>query len=277
MDLHTVTSFRRARSRADLALAEGEVLLAGGTWLMSDPQPSTTGLVDLTSLGWPDLEVFPEGLRIGATCTIARLVAWASGPEVPEGWPAAALAVEAAHSLLASAGVWSTATVGGNVCQAFAAGAVISLAAALDGVAHVWTADGGEVRVPVVELVTGDGTTRLARGDVLRAVELPAAALRSRARLHRIALAELGRAAAVVTGRVDDDGAAVFSITAATAVPAVLRFDRLPGADELAAAVAGVDGYYTDPLGPEDWRRGVSLVLAERTRAELAHVPELAA
>ena len=270
MDIHTVTSFRRARSRADLALAEGEVLLAGGTWLMSDPQPGATGFVDLTTLGWPDLEVTPEGLRIGATCTIARLVAWAGGPEVPPEWSAAALAVDAVRSLLAGPGVWATATVGGNVCRAYAAGALISFAVALDGVAHVWTADGGEVRLPVAQLITGDGTTCLRRGDVLRAVELPAAALRSRARLHRIALAELGRAAAVVTGRVDDDGTAVFGITAATTVPAVLRFPVLPGPEDLAEAVAGAAGYYTDPLGPEDWRRGVSVVLAERARAELA-------
>lgn len=270
MDIHTVTSFRRALRRDDLTLAEGEVLLAGGTWLMSEPQPGTTGFVDLTTLGWPDLEVSDAGLRIGATCTIARLVAWARGPEVPAGWTAAPLVVTAVDSLLAGPGVWSTATVGGNVCRAYAAGALVSLAVALDGTAHVWTADGGEVRLPVAQLVTGDGTTCLRRGDVLRAVELPAAALRSRARLHRIALAELGRAAAVVTGRVDDDGSAVFGVTAATTVPAVLRFPALPGPEELAAAVADAAGYYTDPLGPEDWRRGVSVVLAERTRADLA-------
>jgi hypothetical protein len=33
MDLVTVTSHRVARGRADLALAPGEVLLAGGNWL----------------------------------------------------------------------------------------------------------------------------------------------------------------------------------------------------------------------------------------------------
>ncbi len=83
MDINTVTSFRTARTRADLVLAPGEVFMAGGTWLMSEPQPGTTGFIDLTTLGWPDLEVTDAGLRIGATCTIAHLVAWAKGEGAP--------------------------------------------------------------------------------------------------------------------------------------------------------------------------------------------------
>lgn len=270
MDITTVTGFRRARVREDLVLAPGEVFLAGGTWLMSEPQPDTTGFVDLTTMGWPDLEVEDAGLRIGATCTIARLVAWAAGDEVPAAWRAVALVPDAAHALLAGFKIWNTATVGGNVCRSFAAAAMVSLAVALDGDAEVWTPDGGARTLPVAELVTGNGENSLAPGEVLRAVTLPAHALRSRAALRKVALAELGRSGAVVTGRVDPDGAAVFAITAATLRPAVLRFDALPDADALAAAVASASGYYSDPLGAADWRRGASATLAERIRAELA-------
>ncbi|MEU1971835.1 FAD binding domain-containing protein [Microbacterium sp. NPDC019599] len=277
MDIDTVTTYRRARTRDDLALAPGETLIAGGTWLMSEPQPATTGFVDLTTLGWPDLEVADAGLRIGATCTIARLVAWsrdrAAHPPRPPEWTATAMIPDAANALLASFKIWNTATVGGNVCRSFAAGAMVSLAAALDGVAVVWTPDGGERRLPVADLVTGNGTNGLAAGDVLRAVELPAAALRSRAVLRKIALAELGRSGAVVTGRVDEDGSAVFGVTAATLRPVVLRYASLPDAETLAADVEAAPGYYTDPLGAADWRRAVSEVLAERIRAELAEGP----
>ncbi|MDT0182356.1 FAD binding domain-containing protein [Microbacterium sp. ARD31] len=273
MDITSVTSYRRARDRGDLALAPGEVVIAGGTWLMSEPQPGTTGFVDLTTLGWPDLEIDASGLRIAATCTIARLVAWAEGRlpalPVPADWRAAAIVPDAANALLASFKIWNTATVGGNLCRSFAAAAMVSLCVALDGVAEVWTADGGERRIPVAELVTGDGTNVLARGDVLRAVRLPAEALRSRALLRKIALAEHGRSGAVVTGRVDPGGASVFTITAATWTPTVLRFAEMPDAAALAAAVAAASGYYTDPLGSADWRRGVSGVLAERIRVEL--------
>jgi len=275
MDIDTIATYRRARTRGDLALAPGETLLAGGTWLMSEPQPETTGFVDLMTLDWPELEVGGGGLRIGATCTIAHLVAWAQnrgtdGAPLPDSWRATSIIPDAANALLASFKIWNTATVGGNVCRSFAAAAMVSLAAALDGTAVIWTADGGERRLPVAELMTGNGTNSLAADEVLRAVELPARALRSRAVLRRIALAELGRSGAVVTGRIDEDGAAVFVVTAATLVPVVLRYDSLPAADALAADVAAAPGYYTDPLGSADWRRGVSGVLAARIREELA-------
>lgn len=272
MDITSVTSYRYARRREDLALAPGEAFLAGGTWLLSEPQPTTTGFVDLTTLGWTPIEVNAAGLRIAATCTIAELVAWAEGrgdAAVPRRWTAASLVPQAAHALLASFKIWNTATVGGNVCRSFAAAALVSLCAALDGVAEVWLADGGTCRVPVAALVTGNGTNSLTAGDVLRAVEIPAHALRSRARLSKIALAEHGRSGSVVTGRVDEDGTAVFTVTAATVAPVVLRYDVLPAPGELAREVGGASGYYTDPLGSADWRRGVSVVLAERIRAEL--------
>lgn len=269
MDITTVTSYRPARTRADLTLTPGEVVIAGGTWLMSEPQPQTTGFVDLTTLAWPDIEITDAGLRIGATCTIARLLSWAEN-EAPDEWTSLALARPAADALLASFKIWNTATVGGNVCQAFAAGAMISLLSTLDATALVWTPDGGERRVAVADLVIDNQATSLAPGEVLRALDVPAHALRSRVGLRKIALAELGRSGAVVTGRVDPDGTAVFVVTAAVRRPRVLRFARVPGAGELRDAVASATDFYTDPLGSADWRRGVSVVLAERLRTQFA-------
>jgi len=118
--------------------------------------------------------------------------------------------------------------------------------------------------------VTGNGTNSLASGEVLRAVEIPEHALRARTGSRKIALAELGRSGAVLTGRVDEDGRAVFGITAATARPTLLRYDALPDAATLRADTASVDGYHTDPLGTADWRREVSCVLLEELRQELA-------
>ncbi|SDQ60997.1 FAD binding domain-containing protein [Microbacterium sp. cf332] len=274
MDITTVTGFRTARTRGDLALAPGERFLAGGTWLMSEPQPETTGFVDLTTMGWPELEVDETGLRIAATCTIARLVAFAAGRlevHAPADWAALDLVPMAANALLASFKIWNTATVGGNLCRAFAAGAMVSLCAALDGVAVIWRADGSEARMLVADLVVDDGKTCLAPGDLLRAIEIPAATLRSPAALHKIALAELGRSGAVVTGRLDGDGSATFTVTAAVRRPVVLRFETLPSDAALVAAVEAAPGYYSDPLGAADWRRGVSSVLARRVAADLRH------
>lgn len=269
MDITTVTSFRPARSRDDLALGPGEVVIAGGTWLMSEPQPGTTGFVDLTTLGWPDIEVTDEGLRIGATCTIARLLAWVER-DAPAGWTSLSLARPSADALLASFKIWNTATVGGNVCQAFAAGAMIAMLSTLDATALIWTPDGGERRIAVADLVIDNAATSLAPGEVVRALDVPAHALRARVGLQKIALAELGRSGAVVTARVDPDGSAVFVVTAAVRRPRVLRFGRIPGAGELRDAVASATDFYTDPLGSADWRRGVSMVLAERVRRSFA-------
>ncbi|WP_150953785.1 FAD binding domain-containing protein [Microbacterium testaceum] len=269
MDITTVTSYRAARSRADLALAPGEVVIAGGTWLMSEPQPGTTGFVDLTTLEWPDLEITEDGLRIGATCTIARLLAWVEN-EAPTAWTSLALARPAADALLASFKIWNTATVGGNVCQAFAAGAMIALLSTLDATALIWTPGGGERRIAVADLVVDNAATSLAPGEVVRALDIPARALEARVGLQKIALAELGRSGAVVTARVDPDGSAVFVVTAAVRRPRVLRFAQVPGAGELRDAVASAPLFYTDPLGSADWRRGVSVVLAERLRARFA-------
>ncbi|MDQ1123768.1 FAD binding domain-containing protein [Microbacterium trichothecenolyticum] len=265
MDITTVTSYRAARERADLTLAPGEVVIAGGTWLMSEPQPDTTGFVDLTTLGWPDLEITDAGLRIGATCTIARLLEWAEN-EAPAAWTSLALARPAANALLASFKIWNTATVGGNVCRAFAAGAMISLLSTLDATALIWTPDGGERRMAVADLVIDNAATSLTPGEVLRALDVPAHALGARVGLQKIALAELGRSGAVVSARVDTDGSAVFVVTAAVRRPRVLRFARVPSAGELRDAVAAATDFYTDPLGTADWRRGVSVVLAERVR-----------
>jgi xanthine dehydrogenase FAD-binding subunit len=266
VDLNTVDTYRSARTRADLALRPGERIMGGGTWLFSEAQVDTTGLVDLSTMDWPALEYSPAGLRIGATCTIAEL------SQLPprEGWHAHPLFGQCANALLASFKIWNVATVGGNICRSFAAGAMVSLCAALAGVAEVWTPDGGSYQAPVAELVTGNGTNSLAAGEVLRAVDLPAGALRARTAFRKIALADLGRSGAVLTGRVDEDGHAVFTITAATLSPTVLRYPSPPDARTLQQAVESADGYYTDPLGPADWRRAVSAVLLEEIRQELA-------
>lgn len=263
MDLHTVTAYRAARTREDLSLAAGERILGGGTWLYSEPTDAT-GLVDLTTMGWPALEVTEEGLRIGATCTIAELAAYRGG------WPADPLFAQSASALLASFKVWNVATVGGNICRAFAAGAMISLCTALDGVAEVWMPGGDSYRAPVAELITGNGSTNLRPGDVLRAVDIPARALQGRTGFRKIALAELGRSGAVVIGRVHEDGETVFSVTAATLRPGILRYDRMPDVAVLRADVTALPDFYTDPLGAADWRREVAAVLAEDIRQELA-------
>ncbi|MFD1715363.1 FAD binding domain-containing protein [Amnibacterium flavum] len=266
MDLGTIQSYRRATTRADLVLAPGEKFVAGGTWLYSEPQPRLTGLVDITSLDIPTLEVTGAGdLVIGVPCTIAELLALPARTE----WRAQPLFFDCASALLASFKIWNTATVLGNICQSFSAAGMVSLCAALDAMALVWRPDGTDYSLPVADLMTGNGTNALAAGELLAQVTIPARSLRATTAYRKIALAELGRSGAVLTGRVDEDGSAVFAITAATLTPTVLRYDRLPREGALRSDVLTATGYYTDPLGTADWRRGVSAVLLEEIRQQL--------
>lgn len=270
VDLIDVREVRVARTRDDLALAPGEVPLGGGTWLYSEPQPGTTGLVDLTALGWEPLVVSAAGLEIAATCTIAELARFAA----PVDWTAHTLFALCADALLASWKIQGVATVGGNICTALPAGPMTSLSTALDGVALVWTAAGDTVRLPVAELVTGPQTTALGPGDVLRAIELPAATLTSRVGMRRASLTYLGRSAVLVIARADVDGAFVVTVTAATPRPRQFAFPGIPTPAELAAVIdAGTSepgDWYDDPHGSPDWRRALSLRFAEELRVELA-------
>lgn len=266
MDLTAVAAYRRATTRQDLALAPGERFLAGGTWLFSEPNRDVTGLVDLSTMPWAPLEVSQDGLRIGATCTIAQLL------ELPAhlGWRAQPLFDEAAHALLASFKIWNEATVVGNVCRAYAAAAMLAACATLDGVAEIWEPGGGTRHEPVASLPTGNGTTSLAHGEAVRAIDIPSRALEGRTALRKIALAELGRSGAVVTGRADADGSFTIVVTAATLTPTVLRYPIPPSPERVADDVRASDGFYTDALGSEDWRRHVAGVLAAEIVEELS-------
>ena len=266
MDLTAVDVVRLARTRADVVLGPGAAALAGGTWLYSEPQPGTRELVDLTTLGWTPLEVHDAGLTVAATCTIADLVAL---PQQP-GWRAQPVVEHCARMLVASEKIWRAATVGGNVCTALPAGALISLLTALDATAVIWTPDGGERSTPVADLVTGVRTTALRPGEVLRALEIPRAALEADAVARRAALTPHGRSGAVVVGRRDAGGATTLGLTAGVRRPVVLRFAAPPSAAATRDAVAAVTDWYDDVHGAPDWRRAMTLRLAEEVRAELA-------
>ncbi len=162
------------------------------------------------------------------------------------------------------------ATVGGNICLALPAGPMTSLAAALDGTATIWSADGARRQVPVADFVTGPGRTVLRPGELLRSVFVTAAALRCRTAFRRASLTPAGRSAVVVIGRRSADGAAVLTVTAATPRPVQLRFAALPAPQEAAAAVAAaIPAYHDDVHGAPAWRAAMTRRLAAEVTAEL--------
>jgi CO/xanthine dehydrogenase FAD-binding subunit len=283
MDLHTVEVVDAPTHRAALwPLGPHDAVLAGGTWLFSEPQLHLRRLVDLTALGWQPVVLrdggYAEeqaGIELAATCTIERLSRLSAElTALQPDWTAAPLLEQCCGALLASFKIWHTATVGGNVCLSFPAGAMISLISALDGTVTVWRPDGTDYRLPVAQFVTGDSRNVLARGDVLRSVHLPATALRATTAFRKLAPAPLGRSGIVVIGRREtprDGGRFVLSITAATKRPYVFEFEGVPDAAAVQEAHASIpdDAWTVDAHGDPDWRRAVTLLLAEQVRAEL--------
>lgn len=243
-----MTDVVQARSRADLAaLQPGSAVLAGGSWLFSEPQDHIDTLVDITTLGWPALTSTPDGLEIAATCTLAEL------ESVSE------LFAQCCRALLASWKIRSVATVGGNLCLSLPAGAIIAGLVALDAEALVWSAD-SDRRSPVRDFVTGPGTNILRPGDVLRSLTIPAAELEKPTAFRKIALAPLGRSGAVVVGTRAQDGSVRLTVTGSTVRPVVTA----GSVDELDESL-----WFDDPHGSPEWRKHVTGLLAAEIVAEL--------
>jgi CO/xanthine dehydrogenase FAD-binding subunit len=271
MDLNTVTEIARPRRRTELPLwRQGDAWLAGGTWLFSEPQLKISRLIDIADLGWPALEASESGLRIAATCKIAEL----DGMAFPSHWTAAPLVNQCCRSFLASFKIWNAATVGGNLCMALPAGPMISLTSALDGVCAIWTAEGVERHVAVMDFVLAPQRNALQPGELLRAIDLPVAALRRRTAFRQISLSPVGRSGVLVIGTLSaDDGSFAVTVTAATPRPIRLSFANIPSADALRAKLdAEIPGasYYNDMHGTPAWRRHVTEQFAEEVRGELA-------
>jgi CO/xanthine dehydrogenase FAD-binding subunit len=271
MDLNTIKEVARPRARTELPIwRAGDAWLAGGTWLFSEPQAHLTRLIDLADLKWPPLEISADGLTIAATCTIAQLDALACPPD----WLAAPLINQCCRAFLASFKIWKTATVGGNLCMSLPAGPMISLASALDGVCTIWSADGSEREVAVLDFVTGNQRNVLARGDLVRQIDIPLAALKRRSAFRQISLAPVGRSAALLIGSVAAEGGLLLTVTASTKRPVRLAFSKMPEAGELHEAVLqgiGEADYHDDVHGKPFWRKHMTLRLAEEIRSELSH------
>jgi CO/xanthine dehydrogenase FAD-binding subunit len=238
----------------------GDAWLGGGTVLFAEPRPHLSRLLDLTTAGWPALTRRDDGLEVAATCTIAELAG--SGHDLAE---------RCCHAFLASFKIWNVATVGGNLCAGLPAGPMIALAAALDGTCLLLSA-GSSREVPAGDFVTGDGTTVLRDGEVLRSIHLPAEALAARTAFRQGSLHTHGRSAALVIGRRTASGGLTITVTAATTRPYVLSFPQPPSAEVVQIALSERiphDAYLSDVHGTAAWRRHLTRQYAEQVRVEL--------
>lgn len=268
MDLNGIDEVVEAPDRRAIAAwRAGDAWLGGGTWLFSEPQPDLSRLFDLHGFGWTPLAADADGLTVAATCRIAELERWSA----PAEWRAAALVPLCCRALLGSFKVWNGATVGGNICLALPAGPMIALAAALDGTCRTWGAD-DERALPATDLVVGAGRNALRPGELLRALHLPAAALKRRASFRQISLTPQGRSGALLIGTRDADGSFRLTVTGATVRPLVLPYPDMPRRDALLRDVAAIpdEAIFDDVHGRPAWRRAVTAHLAAEILDELA-------
>ncbi|MDR6559898.1 CO/xanthine dehydrogenase FAD-binding subunit [Arthrobacter pascens] len=280
MDMNTIEAVVRTTDPAEWR--DGDAWLAGGTVLFSygsyafGSEPLRR-LLDLGSADWPAITVTDEGIELAATCTVAELYALPDSPQAASGsaagWPGLDLIRPCCESFVASFKVWNMSTVGGNLCTSLPAGPMISLCAGLDGTATILDPGGASRELAVADLVTGDGQNALARGELLRNIRFPAAALSSRVAFRRLSLSNLGRSGVLLIGRLDAGGQLTLTVTAATKRPVQLRFGQVPDAAELASGLeeAIPDALYHDDIhGLPAWRRDMTYRLAEEIRGELA-------
>jgi CO/xanthine dehydrogenase FAD-binding subunit len=273
MDLHTVNRVRRPARAEEIASWEaGFAWLAGGTWLFSEPQVDVHTLIDLESLEWPSLKPSDDGLEIASTCKVVELDQFVE--QAPRGWTAAPLFRQCCRSFLASFKIWNEATVGGNICMSLPAGPMISLTAALEGVATLWPRSGEPRRVSIVDFVTGNHENVLAPGELLRSIFLPAYALRKKFAFRRFTLTHLGRSEALLIGtRCWVRGEFLLTITAATLRPVQLSFEGPPAAEELKRAIDDTvpfSLYLDDVHGSPAHRKHLTHYFAEQIRSELS-------
>ena len=277
MDLHSIQTVSRPASAAELAPWEpGDAWLAGGTWLFSEPQPALNRLVDLQGLNWTPIEASAAGLSIAATCRIADVAHYQPPLDLAASWPAITLLRDCCNAFLASFKIWNTATVGGNICMSLPAGPMISLAAALDGTCIIWPAHDGARQtqprsVKMVDFVTGNHANVLQPGELLRSIELPAAALGRRVAMRHMSLVKLGRSAALIIGTRAANGAFALAITAATDRPVQLRYPATPDAATLDAAITALphERWFDDVNGSANYKRHVTRHFATEILAEL--------
>jgi CO/xanthine dehydrogenase FAD-binding subunit len=252
--------------------------VAGGTWLFSEPQPGVRRLVDLTDIPWTPIERTDDVIRISATCTYDELEA---GGELLGG--AGPLFSRAIRTLSSSFKTYGEATLGGNICLAYAKSMMAPVCCALGATYDLATPEGRSRRV-LATLFQIDARETIRRpGEYLRAILIPAAATNAAYALRAHSYTPTSHATAmVIATRQPGAGgngsraheAMALVVSAATTHP--VRVELAPGAREEDAAAAAVrvcnkSSLLDDAHGSAAYRRAVVAHLAARATAAVGN------
>jgi len=257
--------------------ADGAVALAGGTDLMNgmrlghvDP-PIVVDLGGVAELR--RLAIAGGVLTIGAAVTMRQLLADAAAV-------AAAPAVADAARLLGGRQIQSSATFGGNVCNASPAAETATPLLAVGATAHV-SGGAGPRSIPIAELWTGPGRTSLAPGELLVALTIPVepgtASAYRRLELRRsvdIALVSASAWVRIADGVVADARVAIGAaaptprlVPEATAALVGAAAGAADAIDRAAGAAAAASTPITDHRATADYRTAMVAEVARRAIA----------
>jgi CO/xanthine dehydrogenase FAD-binding subunit len=269
MDLHTVETYLCPAALSDVPDWQPDwAWLAGGTWLLGEPQRQLKTLVDLQTLGWSELEVTEPGLVIGATCTMSRLLDWV----YPTDWTAVQ-ALQCAVQELASFKIQNVATIAGNLCLALPASTFAPVMVLLAAEYEILALNGTSRWIAAANFQTGARQTQLQPGEVLRRVVIPTAMLRWRVNYRRLCVATAGLAVTIVAVAYQPQTQQVrVAIGAALPKPELLTFAAVPTQAELMATLTQrlpLDGLIADDQASAAYRRHVTQVLVVRLLQEI--------
>jgi carbon-monoxide dehydrogenase medium subunit len=274
----TMVEVHRAVDLVDVARVltqhgERAAVVAGGTDLLLDMRLGRCApelLVDITGIdGLDGVEWTADRVRIGALAR-ARMI------EDDTDLALRAPAVVDAARVLGSVQIRNMATVGGNLCHATPSADLPPSLIVHDAEVEVVGVDGLR-RVPLTALASGPGTTSLAPGEIVTAVEAKVAAGWSSCYLRQTVRWAMDLAGVGVAAAVHVDGTELRSarIALGAVAPVPLRVHAAemvvvdaPWDDERAREAGRIAAASCTPIsdvrGPEQYRRHVVAALVPR-------------
>jgi len=265
MDLHNVETYLCPQDLTEITnWQNGWTWLAGGTWLFTEPQPEITTLVDLQNLGWSELEVSPEGLTIGATCIMNRLLNFA----YPENWTAIKGLQSAVHEL-ASFKIQNVATVGGNLCLAIPAGTFAPVMVLLEAKYQIIPLSGEPYWISALEFQTGIKQTILNPGEVLRKIFIPKENLELQVNYQRTCLTSAGLAISIVVNAYNLNTQKIkFAISGCIPSPKLIEFAQIPTITEITQKLNDtipLTNYLNNTTASNTYRQHITQTLMKRS------------
>jgi len=247
--------------------------IAGGTDVLAMKNPGTEALIDITGLGLNYIESDSQGLRIGATTTLADIEI---SPILSKG-PYNIIA-QAAHEV-GTPLIRNLGTIGGNLCNASPSADTAPVLLAL-GAKLKLVSTGKSREVPLDEFFVGPFRTVKGHDELLTEIVLPPLTLRTGTSyqwLTKITTIDETLVSVAIMVAMDDKGEVIkdAKIALISVAPTPMRArqaeEMLRGKevrDRLVEEVARVVADETSPRSRPDYRRQMSAVLAERVLKE---------